>query len=210
MGEASAMKHRPTSFIRSTCALLVCATLPLACEEEKAPPAAPPAPPSAEPAAAAIEPKEEAKESEKQERPKSIPLELGERRSAVETAHPEAKGFLVAAEIEEVLKKDKKNSTKPAALKTFDKRAKGKWVLFAGTLVNPTDTGFDLAVTYTPLDPADRMGISRQFFTVTFSNIEGYKADGFKSGTQVAVVAKYNGAQAAGPGYELVADKTWQ
>lgn len=204
------MKQRSASFTRSTCALLLC-TLPLACEEEK--PAAPPAEvvPSTQPAAATVEPKEEAKQPEVPERPKDIPQELtAERRSAVEKAHPESKGFLVASEIEEALKKDKKNSTKPAAIKTFDKTAKGKWVLFVGTLVNPTDTGFDLAVTYTPLDPADRMGISRQFFTVTLSQIEGYKADAFKSGNTVAVVAKYTGEQKAGPGYELVADKSWQ
>lgn len=196
---------------------LACSLVPLfsflaACEEppkEQAPPAESPV--TAQPAAATVEPKVEEKEPEKAERPKDIPRDLTpERRTAIEQAHPEAKGFVFATDIEEKLKKDPKNTAKAAALKSFDKSAKGKWVLFAGTLVNPTETGFDVAVTYTPLAPGDVMGISRQFFTVTLSDIEGYSQDEFKAGNTVAVVAKYSGDGKAGPGYELVAEGNWK
>jgi hypothetical protein len=163
-------------------------------------------------AAASVAPKPEvAKEPEKAERPKTIDTTVSaERRELLEKAYPDAKGFLVAAEIEEKLKKDKSNTAKAPAIKSFDKTTKGKWVLFSGPLVNATETGFDLAVSYTPLAPNDPMGISRQFFTVTLSNIEGYKKSDLKVGTMVVVLAKYTGGAVAGPGYELVAADKWK
>jgi hypothetical protein len=165
---------------------------------------------TAQPAAATVTPPVE-QEPEKAERPKDIPRDLTpERRAAVEKAHPEAKGFVFATDIEEKLKKDPKNTAKASALKSFDKSVKGKWVLFAGTLINPTETGFDIAVTYTPQAPGDVMGISRQFFTVSLSDIEGYTEDDFKAGNTVAVVAKYSGDGKAGPGFELVAEDNWK
>jgi hypothetical protein len=166
---------------------------------------------TAQPAAATVAPKVVEKEPEKPQRPKDIPRDLTqERRSVIEKAHPEAKGFLFVTDLEEKLKKDPKNTAKAAAMKSFDKKTKGKWLLFAGTLINPTDTGFDLAVTYTPLAPGDKMGISRQFFTVTLSDIEGYAKDNFKAGNTVAVIAKYSGDGKAGPGFELVAENHWE
>lgn len=153
----------------------------------------------------------EPKEPEEVARPTTISTELtDELRTSVEAAHSDAKGFLMGTELEEKLKKDPKNTAKAAALKSFDKLAKGKWVLFTGNLVNPTDAGFELGVTYTPLAPGDRIGISRQFFTVTFSNVEGYDSKSFKPGTMVAVLAKYNGDAVASPGYELVAEDKWK
>lgn len=191
--------------------LFPCAFFLVACEEPaKEEPKAAEAAVTAQPAAATVAPVVE-KEPEKPARPKDIPRDLTpERRAAVEKAHPESKGFLFVTDLEEKLKKDKKNTAKAAALKSFDKTAKGKWLLFAGTLINPTETGFDVAVTYTPLAEGDVMGISRQFFTVTLSDIEGYAKENFKAGNTVAVVAKYSGDGKAGPGYELVAEDNWK
>ncbi len=154
-----------------------------------------------------------AEEEAKQEaaRPATIDMEVTEdRRSAVETAYGDAKGFIVATEIEEKLKKDKNIKAKEAAIKTFDKSAKGKWVLFSGPMVNLTDDGFDLAVTYTPRAENDPMGMSRQFFTVTLSSIEGYDKEKFKAGSQVVVLAKYDGDSKASSGYELVEAGHWK
>lgn len=150
------------------------------------------------------------KEPVKPERPTSIDTELTDaRRTAIEAAHPEAKGFVSMLALEEQLKKSKPKA-KEAALATFDKQAKGKWVLFSGPMVNLTPAGFDLGVTYTPRAENDPMGMSRQFFTVTLNGIEGYTEAEFKSGTQVVVLAKYDGNAKASKGYELIAAGHWK
>lgn len=146
----------------------------------------------------------------KASRPSTIDTELtAARRDAIEKKYPEAKGFLVAKDIEEVLKKDKAIKEKEAAVSAFDGKAKGRWMLFAERAVNLTDSGFDLALVYTPQMPNDPMGMSRQFFELTFSDIEGYKADELKSGNVVVVLAKYQGKAKVGPGHELVAAGVW-
>ena len=138
--------------------------------------------------------------AEKPERPAKIDTELTPaRRSALETKYVSAKGFLVATE------QDKK-----AAVAAFDKAARGKWLLFSGPLVNLTDAGFDLGIVYTPQLPNDPMGMSRQFFEVTLTQIEGYSKEAFRTGNVVVVLAKYNGAGKAGPGHELVASGDWK
>jgi hypothetical protein len=203
--DPSRLLHRST--LASSLALLL---LGSACEEPKPEPTTeqPKATGAALPAAATVAPTPEPEK--RAERPKDIPRDLtADRRATVEKAYPDSKRFLVAADIEEKLKKDTKLSAKAAALTAFDKSAKGKWVLFNGALVNPTEATFDLAVTYTPLAPNDPMGISRQFFTVTFNEVEGYDQDAFKAGTLVVVLAKYLGDAKAGPGYELVATDKW-
>lgn len=144
-------------------------------------------------------------------RPKNIDTKLTDaRRTAIETAVPTAKGFLVASEIEEKLKADKKVSAEDAAVKAFDRAAKGKWVLFTGTAVNVSETGFDMAIVYTPLIKGDVMGMSRQFFTVTFSNVEGYTEGKLKAGQTAVVLAEYNGKKKASPAHELVALGKWE
>jgi hypothetical protein len=190
----------------------LCAALSSVGCEAKAPPAekaevaaqpsAAPPPPIPDPAPAAT--------PEKPSRG-DVDTELNDaRRSAIEEAVTDAKGFLVASEIEEELKKNKAIKEKEAAVKAFDRKAKGKWVLFAGPMVNLTDSGFDLAVTYTPRLSNDPMGMSRQFFTVTFSDIDGYKKDDFKAGDKVVVLAQYQGQAAANEGQELVAKEIWK
>jgi hypothetical protein len=164
--------------------------------------AVPAATPSATPTPAA---------ASKGERPSKIDTEVTpERRAAVEAKYPSAKGFLVGAELEEKLKANKALKDKKSGISAFDRAAQGKWVLFSGPLVNLTDDGFDLGIVYTPQLPNDPMGMSRQFFEVTLSKVEGYSKDSFKTGNVVVVLAKYNGNGKASPGTELVHAGDWK
>jgi hypothetical protein len=182
------------------------------CEEEKpkleapaAPNAAPLPTPSVAPAATP------AATVEKAERPTKIDTEVtAARRAVIEGKYPAAKGFLVAAELEEKLKANKALKDKKSAIQAFDKAAQGKWILFSGPLVNLTDDGFDLGIVYTPQLPNDPMGMSRQFFEVTLGKVEGYSKEAFKTGNMVAVLAKYNGKGKASPGHELVSTGDWK
>lgn len=145
------------------------------------------------------------------ERPSKVDTELTDaRRASLESTYPSAKGFVVAAEIEAKLKKDKTLKDKKTGISAFDRAARGKWVLFSGPVVNLTDDGFDLVVVYTPQLPNDPMGMSRQFFEVTLSKIEGYTKEAFKSNSVGVVLAKYNGAGKASPGYEVVSTAAWK
>lgn len=200
--------------------LVCCAALALmtlACEEkkpdidsaspEKSPAAALPAP-SATAIPAAAPP---AAEAEVNARPTRIDTELtADKRSALETQYPKAKNFIAGNELEEKLKANKAIKDKKSAVSAFDKVAKGKWVLFSGPLVNLTDQGFDLGVVYTAQIANDPMGMSRQFFEVTLTDIQGYQKDAFKAGNVVVVLAQYSGDGKAGPGYEVVSTGAWK
>lgn len=196
------------------CCVLGCVLpLLLGCEEEKPAPAK--ATPSAAPAAAAPVPSAAPAEPPKAEktsaRPGKVDSELTPaRRSAVEAKYSAAKGFLSAADLQAKLKADKSLKDKKAAITAFDKLARGKWVLFSGPLVNAKDDTFDIGLEYTPQLPNDPMGMSRQFFEVSMTQIEGYVKDDFKSGNVGVVLVKYNGAAKASPGYELVSAGAWQ
>ena len=186
----------------------------LGCEDEKpksatpAPtPSALPTPAPAPPPSAAAAPKAE----NSSDRPSKVEMDLTPaRRSAVEAKFPATKGFVAATELQTKLKADKSLKDKKAAIAAFDKLARGKWVLFAGPLVNTTDSGFDIGLEYTPQLPNDPMGMSRQFFEVTMSEVEGYDKDAFKGGNVGVVLVKYNGKGMASPGYELVAANVWK
>ena len=185
----------------------------VACEEDKpaektaTPSAAPaPTPPPAPTASAAPAPTAK-KESE---RPSKIDTELtSARRAAIESKYPAAKGFVAAADLQTKLKADKTLKDKKAAVAAFDRLARGKWLLFTGPLVNLKDDGFDIGLEYTPQLPNDPMGMSRQFFEVSMSKVEGYDKEAFKGGNVGVVLVKYNGATQASPGYELVATGAW-
>lgn len=186
----------------------------LGCEEEKkAEPAAP-----AEPAVSALKtaeptpaPAQSAEAEEEQGRPEHIETDVtDERKAELVKAYPDAKGFVVAKDIEDALKKNKAVKEEKNAVKAFDAQVKGKWVLFAGTMVNLTDKGFDMAIVYTPQLPNDPMGMSRQFFTVTFSDVDGYDPSKFKVGSTGVVLAKYNGDQKASPAHEVVEAGHWK
>jgi hypothetical protein len=177
------------------------------CSEDKKPDAVPSATaaPPPPPAPAPEPPKEE-----KPSRPEKIDPEVtADRRTKIEAAMPEAKGFLVATELEEKLKKNKTLKDTGGAVKAFDKLALGKWILFSGPISNPAAGGFDLGVTYTPQIKGDVMGMSRQWFPVSFTDVKGYDASAFKGGQMVIVLAKYTGKQKAGPGEEAVAVNQW-
>lgn len=167
-------------------------------------PAPTPTPPPATPTAA---PTAETKPSQ---RPSKIDTELtAARRSAIETKFPAAKGFVAASDVQAKLKADKTLKDKKSGIAAFDRQAKGKWLLFTAPLVNLTDDSFDIGFEYTPQLPNDPMGMSRQFFEVSMTKIEGYDKELFKSGNLGVVLVKYNGAAKASPGYELVALGVW-
>jgi len=195
---------------------LVCCgalSLLLGCEDEKpaapAKSAAPLVAPAPAPSPSAI-PAEAPKVEKTTARPSKVDPELTPaRRGAVEAKYPNAKGFLAAADLQAKLKADKSLKDKKAAITAFDKLARGKWVLFTGPFVNTTDDVFDIGLEYTPQLPNDPMGMSRQFFEVTMSQIEGYRKDDFKGGNVGVVLVKYNGAAKASPGYELIAAGVW-
>lgn len=146
----------------------------------------------------------------KAERPRHLDTKLTDaRREKIEKAHPEAKGFLVMADLQDKLKKNKALKAKGKAMTAFDGMAKGKWVLFTGPLTKPDDNGFSVGVTYTPRQKGDPMGMSRQFFLVRLTDVKGFNPDKMKGGTMVAALAKYQGKGKAGPGWELVDEGNW-
>ena len=168
------------------------------------------APAASTPPVPSATPEPEKKEPPKATRPEKIDLEVtADRRAKAEAEVPEAKGFLVATDLENKLKANKKLKEKTAGVAAFDKLASGKWVLFEGPMANLTDTGFDIGITYTPQIPGDVIGMSRQWFPVTFSEVKGYDSTKFKVGQTVVVLAKYGGTQKGGPGTELVEAKAW-
>lgn len=198
------------------CGVLVCSVfaLLLGCEDEKPAAASKPATPTAAPAPAptpSAAPAAAPKAENSNERPSKVDMELTPaRRTAVEGKFANAKGFLAASDLQAKLKADKSLKDKKAAIAAFDKLARGKWVLFAGPFVNATEDSFDIGFEYTPQLPNDPMGMSRQFFEVTMTQVEGYTKDAFKGGNVGVVLVKYNGAGKAGPGYELVAAGVWK
>jgi hypothetical protein len=207
------MHHAKLHIHASLCTALV---LLAGCEDPKPAPESKPAEtatvaPATPAPAPAPAPAPTATQADPSQRPEKIETTLtDERRAALETKYASAKGFLVAKDLEDKLKGDKKIKDKKAAITAFDKAAKGKWVLFSGPLVNLTDKGFDLGVVYTSQMQNDPLGISRQFFEVTLEEIEGYEKDRFKAGNVVVVLAKYNGGGKAGPGHEVVASGAWK
>jgi hypothetical protein len=189
-------------------------SLLLGCEDEKPASATKAATPSAMPAPAATPsaaPVAAPKAENANERPSKVDTELTPaRRTAVEGKYAAAKGFLAATDLQTKLKADKSLKDKKAAITAFDKLARGKWVLFSGPLVNATESSFDIGLEYTPQLPNDPMGMSRQFFEVTMTEVEGYSKDAFKGGNVGVVLVKYNAAGKASPGYELVAAGVWK
>ncbi len=194
--------------------LVVCGvSLQLGCEEEK-----PPTPTKAAPSAVvapaptpSAAPTPEKPAAATGERPSKVDMELTPaRRSAIEAKYPAAKGFVAVSDIQAKLKADKSLKDKKAGVAAFDKLARGKWLLFTGPLVNLKDAAFDMALEYTPQLPNDPMGMSRQFFEVSMSEVEGYAKDTFKDGNVGIVLVKYNGSTKATPGYELVATGVWK
>jgi hypothetical protein len=197
------------------CLLGACAALflILGCDDAKPAPTAASAAPSAAPAPAPTPTPEAPKPEPKADsaRPEKIDLALTpERRTAIEAKYGAEKGFLDEKEIEGKLQKNKALKDEKTALAAYDKIAKGKWILFAGNAANLTTSGFDMGVVYTPQIPGDSIGMSKQWFPVHMSEIEGYKQDALKVGDMVVVLVKYDGGGKATPGQELVATGVWK
>ncbi len=185
----------------------------LGCEEEKPPAPSKPAPSAVTAAAPTLSaaPAPEKAAAKNADRPSKVDMELtAARRSAIEAKYAAAKGFLAVTELQAKLKADKSLKDKKAAVAAFDKIARGRWLLFTGPLVNLKDDGFDMALEYTPQLPNDPMGMSRQFFEVTMTEVEGYSKEAFKDGNLGVVLVKYAGAAKAPSGYELVATGVWK
>jgi hypothetical protein len=133
-----------------------------------------------------------------------------ERRAKVEAAVADAKGFLDQRELEQQLHKlELKRGNNEAAIKAFDKLAKGRFVLFTGYIVDPKADGFDLAVRYTPRDPADPVGLTATWFPVHFTNVEGYDLAAYGAGERLAVLARYEGAQRTSQARDLLLLEQW-
>jgi hypothetical protein len=194
----------------SACAALFCV---LACDDDKPAPTAASATASALPAPAPTPTPEPSQPAPKAESSRPAKLDLAltpERRTAIETKYPSEKGFLVEKELEAKLQKNKALKDEKTALAAFDKLAKGKWVLFSGNAANLAASAFDMGVVYTPQIPGDSIGMSKQWFPVHMSEVEGYKQDALKTGDLVVVLVKYDGASKASPGQELVATGVWK
>jgi hypothetical protein len=133
-----------------------------------------------------------------------------DRRTHIERAIPEAKGFLDAAELERSLyERSLPRGKDTKATAALDALAAGQWVLFTGQLMKPTKDGFELALRYTPRDAKDRLGLTSTWLPIQFTNIAGYDSSQYRAGEPVAVLARYNGKNRAEPGHDLILSKRW-
>jgi hypothetical protein len=133
-----------------------------------------------------------------------------ERRARIERHHPEAAGMLLGEDIEAqlfTLELPRGNDEK--ALAQLDRLAAGKWILVTGNIANPGPDGFELPIRYTPRDPTDPVGVTSQWLSVRFSNIEGYDASQYRLGEKAAVLAKYDGKKRATRGFDLILLRKW-
>jgi hypothetical protein len=146
------------------------------------------------------------------------------RRSAIENAIVDAKGFLDAQQ--------QLSAAKPAdsaaALKALDTSAKGKWLLLVGSVSKISDTGLEVSVsTSDSAAPAaaavpagnapaavegSKPGTGAQAANVaiTVAKIDGFKKDAYQIDQKVVVLAQYTGAGQAQPAYDVMAMGKWQ
>jgi hypothetical protein len=133
-----------------------------------------------------------------------------ERRSKIEAAYPESKGFLDVADSESRLYEyDFSRGKEAPAVAAFDSRARDKWVLFTGNMVNPQGGSFGMPVRYTPRDAHDPMGLTSTWFLIELEDISGYDASEYKQGDLAVVLAKYEGGKKAKGGYDLILLDRW-
>lgn len=143
-------------------------------------------------------------------RPLTIDHELTEaRRGRIETKIPDARGFLFLPELEHEFQQDKTIDREAAAVEKFEERAKGKWVLFLGKMIEQDGEGYSMPVTYLPGSKRDRMKVTPSWFLVRITDIRGYSTVLTKDGMETAVLAKYVGDKAASPAHDLVGRGLW-
>jgi hypothetical protein len=129
------------------------------------------------------------------------------RREKIEQAIPEAKGFLAVADLEGALKALKLDDDKKA-LAELDKRAAGKWVLFAGNANNPGVEKLSMAVIYKD-KPKDNPFRYEQWVLVHVEKIKGFLREGYAIGQNAVILAKYLGQRKASPGYDVASLGHW-
>lgn len=133
-----------------------------------------------------------------------------ERRAKLESVVAEAKGFLDSKELENKLfKQELKRGANDVALKAFDKLAAKHFVLFSGYIIEPKENAFDLAIRYTPRDPADPVGLTATWFPVHFSSVKGYDAAQYQGGEPVTILAYYEGGQATSQARDVILLEEW-
>jgi hypothetical protein len=143
-------------------------------------------------------------------RPKEIELTLSAaRRAKIEAAVPEAKGFLVAKELEADVQSINKINKKPRVVRWLDEQATGKWVLFTAPYNNLAGERFELPFTYARKSKRDPFGMSQMWVFVEFEDVKGHHALTLNNGDTAVILAKYAGNLKASPGHDLVALGLW-
>src|SRR5690606_27608589 len=133
-----------------------------------------------------------------------------ERRAKIESANPQAKGFLDQATLEQQLfDKALNRGNNDAAVAVFDRLAKGRYVLFRGNIMAPEGDALELAVRYTPREATDPMGLTATWFPVRFTNVKGYDSAQYRAGQPAAILAKYEGKQRTSDAVDLILLEQW-
>jgi hypothetical protein len=144
-----------------------------------------------------------------EDRPKKVDATCTEeRRARLEEAYPEAKGFLVAKDLESKLIAQKISHGTPAT-KAFDELARDQWVLFHGPLNALSRDSFELPLIFAPKSKKDPFGMSSMWLQIEFRDVVAYNSVTLEEGQDSVVLAKYNGNKQASPGYDLVALGIW-
>lgn len=177
-------------------------------KDRKAEPAPPP--PSAAVEQPAAEPSEESDDPAGGPRPEHIDLTLtAARREKIESEIPEARGFLVASELEGEVEALNKINKEALVKRWLDEQAEGKWVLFTGPYNKVEGEQFQLPFNYAKKSKRDPFGMSKMWVFVRFDNVKGHNTLYVSEGKPAAVLAKYKGSLQAAPGYDLVAMGLW-
>jgi len=133
-----------------------------------------------------------------------------QRRAALEREFPEAVGFRDISELEtELYELELIRGKESSAVSAFDQRAREKWVLFTGNVVEPTEGSLKMPVRYTPRDATDPLGMTSSWFAVELTDIEGYDAAEYKQGDMAAMLVRYKGSKRASPGYDVILLRRW-
>jgi hypothetical protein len=153
------------------------------------------------------------------------------RRSAIESAIVDAKGFLDAQQQLSM----SKPADSAAALKALDTSAKGKWLLLIGSVSKVSDKGLEVSLSTSDsaapssAEPAaapaanppsaDKAAVEgskpsaaapASSVVITVSKIDGFKKDAYQVDQKVVVLAQYAGAGQAQPAYDVMAMGKWQ
>jgi hypothetical protein len=186
-----------------TTVVVVAAWVEMGCDKKPTPTPAP----SVVPSEAPVETDED---PPVRPRPQQVDHELTEaRRARIEAKIPEARGFLVASEIERELWQDQEVDREEVALEKLDARAKDKWVLFVGPMLELDADGYVMTLTYHPGSKRDKMKVTPTWLRVEITDIRGYSSILTREGMETAVLAKYRGKGKATPAHDLIGRSLW-